>query len=54
MEFKVKTDYLTADQAKTFFKNWGKGELESKYKWINSYMNPALLWAYLDECWKID
>ncbi|MGD9160188.1 MAG: polyamine aminopropyltransferase [Desulfobacteraceae bacterium] len=54
MEFNVETDYLTADQAKTFFKNWGKGELESKYKWINSYMNPALLWAYLDECWKID
>jgi spermidine synthase len=54
MEFKVETDYLTADQAKTFFENWGKGELTSEYEWINTYMNPALLWAYLDECWKID
>lgn len=54
MEFKINTSYLTSDQAKTFFKNWGKGELESKHEWVNTYMNPALLWAYLDECWKVD
>lgn len=54
MEFSVPTEYLEPEQAKTFFRNWGKGELVSDYTWVNTHMNPALLWAYLDECWKID
>lgn len=54
MEFRVKTDFLTAKQARTFFYNWGKGELESEITFVNTHMEPALLWAYLDECWKID
>ena len=54
MAFTVKTDYLTETQARTFFDNWGKQELESTDDWINTLMNPMLLWVYLDECWKWD
>lgn len=54
LEIKVNTGYLTSDQVKTFFRNWGRGELVSKHEWINTYMNPELLWTYLDECWKVD
>jgi len=54
MKFKVETKYLSALQARTFFNNWGKHELVSRYDWINTYMNPMLLWVYLEECWKID
>jgi spermidine synthase len=54
MEFTVKTEYLTVTQAQTFFDNWGKHDLESTDDCINTLMNPMLLWAYLDECWKWD
>jgi spermidine synthase len=54
MKFEVETDYLTAKQARLFFDNWGKGELDSKDKWINTQMSARLLWAYLDDDWKID
>jgi spermidine synthase len=54
MKFRVETDYLTAKQARLFFDNWGKGELDSEDNWINTHMSSHLVWAYLDDDWKID
>lgn len=48
--FLVETDYLTPGLFKSAFM-FGKGELDSEDKRINSWMQPSLLEVYVDNKW---
>ena len=52
-EFSVDTGFITPELMKASFA-FGKGELDSETRCINTIMHPCLLTQYTDYSWKVD